>query len=157
MIHYILKFLLSYIKQDIYRRIPIKQEKQEIPNLITREEILMGRDKEFPLTPELESNLVKLSLALNKFRVAYGKPLIITSGYRPSHYNSDAGGAKKSNHCLCRAVDFADKDRSLMAFCISNLKLLEDCGLWMENPAVTKSWIHLQIVPPKSGNRIFNP
>lgn len=125
--------------------------------MITRDEIIQGRDKQFPLTPELESNLTKLGLALNKFRVAYGKSMIVTSGYRPGLYNTAAGGAKKSNHMICLAADFADKDRSLMAFCIANIKLLEDCGIWIENPAKTPTWIHMQCVPPKSGNRIFEP
>lgn len=124
--------------------------------MITREEVLMGRDKEYPLTPELETNLSRLLTALNKFRAAYGKPMLVTSGYRPGKYNKAAGGAKKSAHLTLEACDFSDPEGKLASFCIQNLKLLAECGLWMESPAKTKGWVHLQIrsVP---GVRIFEP
>lgn len=123
--------------------------------MITREEVLMGRDKEYPLTPELEANLTKLLVALNKFRAAYGKPMIVTSGYRPGHYNKNAGGSKRSSHLTCQACDFADPTGGLAAYCIENIELLAEIGLWLESPARTKGWIHLQIRP--TVNRVFEP
>jgi len=114
---------------------------------ISRSEILMNRDTEFPLTPELEANLTKLLEAVNKFRTAYGKPMSVSSGYRPGHYNSDAGGAKASNHMICQAVDFKDADGSIDAFameCDKNGKLKE-WGLWLEHPDKTKGWCHLDV------------
>lgn len=125
--------------------------------MITREEILMQRDKEFPLTPELENNLKKLLEAVNKFRKAYNKPLFVSSGYRPGAYNKAAGGAKKSNHMICLAVDFKDKDGEVDKFAKDNLKLLEECGLYLEDPDHTPGWCHLQCSPPKSGKRVFKP
>lgn len=124
--------------------------------MISREEVLMGRDKEFPLTPALESNLQKLLIALNKFRTAYGKPMVVTSGYRPGHYNKDAGGALHSSHLTCEACDFSDPQGILDAFCMANLKLLEDCGLWLESPMNTVGWCHLQIRPVPN-KRVFLP
>lgn len=123
--------------------------------MIKLEEILMGRDKEFPLDTALKNNLKKLHEALNKFRVIYGKPMLVTSGYRPGEYNKAAGGANKSNHTICLACDFADSNGDLDAFCIANPEVLEECGLYLEHPKWTKGWCHLQCVPPKSGNRIF--
>jgi hypothetical protein len=35
--------------------------------------------------------------------------------------------------------------------------LLQEIGLWIENPMWTPTWVHLQIVPPHSGRRIFVP
>lgn len=124
--------------------------------MITREEILMGREKEYPLTPELEQNLTRLLSSLNKFRAAYGKPMYVTSGYRPGKYNKAAGGAKKSAHLTLEACDFADGDGALASFCLQNLKLLAECGLWLESPAKTKGWVHLQ-TRPVPGVRIFEP
>ena len=95
--------------------------------MIIREEILMNRDKEFPLTQELEANLSKLLEALNKFRKIYDKPMIVSSGYRPSIFNQKAGAAKKSNHMLCLACDFIDMDSSLDAYCVANENILEEC------------------------------
>lgn len=121
--------------------------------MIEREEILKGQK----IDESLEGNLEKLLTALNRFRAVWGKPMIVTSGYRSPAHNALVGGAKRSNHMKCLAADFADPDESLDAFCQTNLKLLEDCGLWLESPMHTKGWCHLQAVPPKSGKRIFIP
>lgn len=123
--------------------------------MIARDEILMGRDKEFPLSPELEANLAKLLVALNKFRALYGKPMTVSSGYRPGYYNEQAKGAKNSNHIICQACDFADHDGFLDAYCMHNQGLLEQCGLWLESPEHTNGWCHLDISPRK--NRVFIP
>lgn len=117
----------------------------------------MGREKLSPLTKEMEANLVKLLDCLNKFRQAYGKPMTVSSGYRPPEQNAAAGGANKSNHMICLAADFRDTDGQLDAFCLKNLKLLEQCGLYLEDPASTPGWCHLQAISPKSGNRVFKP
>lgn len=118
----------------------------------------MGRDKIAPLSPELEANLKKLLDALNKFRAIYGKPMHVSSGYRPAEINSKtAGAAKKSNHLICLACDFKDEDGSLDAYCIKHPTVLEYCGLYQEDPASTPKWTHLQVIPPKSGKRVFKP
>lgn len=125
--------------------------------MITREEILMGRDKISPLNADLKANLEKLLIALNKFRLKYAKSMFVSSGYRPGAFNEAAGGAKKSYHMICLACDFKDPDGAIDAFCMANQALLADCGLWLEHPDSTPGWCHLQAVPPKSGNRVFRP
>lgn len=122
---------------------------------ITRAEILKGREVANPLSPLLESNLEQLLVAVNLFREKYGIPMFVTSGYRPAAINASIGGAKKSAHMSCQAVDFADKDGKVKMFCLQNVKVLEECGLYMENPVNTPTWCHLQTRPTK--NRIFNP
>lgn len=117
----------------------------------------MGREKSNPLTPEMEQNLVKLLEGLNKFRAIYGKPMKVSSGYRPEAFNVKAGGAKKSNHMVCLACDFVDIHSSLDIFCVANQDILEKCGLYLEHPKWTKTWCHLQVVKPASGKRIFVP
>lgn len=121
--------------------------------MISREEILMGRDKEFPLTKELEGNLSRLLKAVNKLSELYGKPMYVSSGYRPGRYNKAAGGAKNSAHLTCEAIDFKDADGVLKSWI--TVKILEDCGLYMEWPSNTPSWLHIQIRPTKS--RVFHP
>ncbi len=125
--------------------------------MITIDEILMGRDKEYPLTPEQQANLMILLTQINIVRKAYGRPMKVSSGYRPGKYNSAAGGAKNSSHLSCEAVDIADSDRRFMQWCVVNLSVLEKAGLYMEDPEHTPSWVHLQTRKPKSGNRIFKP
>lgn len=117
----------------------------------------MGREKTFPLSPEQEQNLEQLIVALNKLRTAYGKPMYVTSGYRPPSVNTAVGGAKKSSHMSCQACDFADSDGSLDEWCLANLDILEECGLYLESPMHTLGWCHLQIKKPASGNRVFIP
>lgn len=117
----------------------------------------MGRDAEYPLTPELEANLAKLLDALNRFRDVYGIPMTVSSGYRPGKYNVAAGGAKHSNHMICLACDFHDQIGALDQYCLDNPQLLEDCGLYQEDPQHTPGWCHLQCVAPASGNRVFIP
>jgi hypothetical protein len=123
--------------------------------MISREEVLMGRDSEYPLDQQLEKNLSNLLSALNKFRAEYGKPMYVSSGYRPGKYNAAAGGAEHSSHLVCEACDFHDPKGELDEFCTRNLELLEQCGLYLEDPTYTPGWCHLQIRPTK--NRIFKP
>jgi len=127
--------------------------------MITRDEILMGREKAEPLSKEQESNLDKLLIAVNKLRALYGKQMIVSSGYRPPSINTKVGGGSRSCHLTCEAADFADKSRDLTNFCTDDI--LEQCGLWMENPEVAKTWVHVQTREPKSRvkgrTRVFNP
>lgn len=127
---------------------------------ISKKEILMNRDKEYPgdYTKEVSDNIDKLLISLNKFRAAYDKPMTVSSGWRPPSVNADiANAAKKSNHMIGLACDFKDSDGSLDKFCMDNLKLLEQCGLWLEHPDSSPGWTHLQCISPKSGNRVFRP
>lgn len=127
----------------------------------------MGRDKAFPITPEMSDNLDKLIAALNPIRAAWNKPLVISSGYRPSSINSSVGGAKASAHMMCQAVDIVDKDGKLAEWLLQNLTLLEKHGIFMEDPRYTitlsrdntrfSGWVHLDIRGPKSGKRVFIP
>lgn len=135
--------------------------------MISRDEVLMGRDKEFPLDATLEANLKLLLGCLNVFRELYGHLMVVSSGYRPGHYNKDAGGAKNSNHKICQACDFHDSSGVLKAFIEQSPKVMEngvevpkilvDSNLYMENPKKTIQWVHLQSVAPKSKKRIFDP
>lgn len=126
--------------------------------MITREEVLMGRDKQFPLDKQQEDNLAKLLIALNKLRKAYGKPLIVSSGYRPAAINAQTkGAAKKSSHIMCLACDFKDIDGKIDKWCLDNLHILTECGLYLESPEHTPNWCHVQCIAPKSGARVFIP
>jgi zinc D-Ala-D-Ala carboxypeptidase len=120
-------------------------------------ETLMGRMRLNPLTEEMQNNLEDLLVKVNKFREKYGKPMVISSGYRPAVENEAAGGAKLSAHKTCQAIDFGDKDKQLKEFVKKDPKVLEECDLYMEAAEDTPTWIHLQNRKTKSGNRIFKP
>lgn len=57
-------------------------------------------------TQEIKDNLNKLvDNILDPLRESYGKPIIVSSGYRCSKLNKSIGGASNSQHCLGQASD----------------------------------------------------
>lgn len=127
---------------------------------ITKDELLMGRDKSYPkeYTKEVSDNLDKLLGAMNQVRSAYGSPMRVSSGWRPAAVNSSiAGAAKKSNHMLGLAVDILDRDGKLREWVLSNLDLMQSLGIYIEDFRWTPTWVHFQIAPTRSGKRIFIP
>jgi hypothetical protein len=85
---------------------------------------------------------------------------IVSSGWRPPSYNATVpGAAPKSRHMTGQAIDLYDPDGDLDGWAFSDIgqRVLTDLGLWLEHPACTKGWCHVQSVPPKSGRRVFYP
>lgn len=64
-------------------------------------------------------------------------------------------GAVRSMHKRAHAVDVYDPRDELDKLLTD--ALLEQFGLYRENPADTPGWVHLQDLPPASGHRTFNP
>lgn len=118
----------------------------------------MGRDKANPPDDETRKNAADLVGRINMLAKELPFPLpSMTSGYRPAAINAAVGGAKKSNHMTGNAIDLADADGKLDAWCMANLDILERLGLWLEHPDATPTWCHLQRVAPRSKNRVFRP
>ncbi len=120
----------------------------------------MGRDREYhaELTPELRANARETVRRVNRLLKRAGFTRRITSGWRPATVNATVpGAAKGSKHISCIAIDLEDKDGALDAWCMAHLDALEEIGLWLEHPDATRDWCHLQTLPPRSGNRVFEP
>ena len=82
----------------------------------------------------------------------------VRSGWRPQGINDvTANSAAHSRHLTGQAVDLPDTDRNLATWCVDNLDDLEAVGLWMEDPRWTPTWVHLQIVPPRSEKTVYIP
>lgn len=108
-----------------------------------------------PTTPEIDTNLQKLVEALNVVRLAYGKPMVVTSGLRSQADQARVNpSAPKSKHLIGAAADIAD-DGSLKVWLIAHPEVLERAGLWCEQGTV--GWVHFQVIPPGSGHRWFLP
>lgn len=129
--------------------------------IITLADYWMGRDKLYPseLTEVVVLNATELVKRVNSlFNELCICGIKVSSGWRPSAINASIkNAAKKSNHMTGCAIDIADPNGYLSIKILPNLRSLEDCMLWLENPAATKGWVHLQSIPPKSGKRVFNP
>ena len=128
--------------------------------MVTVEEYLMGRDKQYPneFTTELRTNAQDTVSKINELLSAFGETRKVRSGWRPAAVNAATlGAAPLSKHMTCQACDLDDLEGDLDQWCFENRWALENIGLWQEHPASTKSWTHLQTVAPKSGKRIFYP
>ena len=73
--------------------------------MISLNEFLKGRVKLKDLPEQVQLNVVELLSKVNIIRHAYGKPLLVTSGYRSPEFNRQVGGAPKSNHVKAAAID----------------------------------------------------
>lgn len=95
----------------------------------------------------------EMLVRLNDIRAVWGKPLVITSGARCVKHNATIGGAKASKHISGTAVDFAATPE-FKKWISDRLDLL---NVWIEDPAFTPTWVHVQILPPPGTPRIFKP
>lgn len=98
-----------------------------------------------------------LAARVNAVMAAFGSSRAVNSGWRTPAINKAAGGARNSLHIVGAAVDLTDTGRTLSAWLMGNLDLVERVGLWIEDPKFTPTWVHLQCLPPKSGKRVFVP
>jgi hypothetical protein len=126
---------------------------------ISKKTYFGNKDKKFAndLTVEVTENVTKLLIAVDKFLANYTKPVIISSGWRPKSYNAQIGGATSSNHITGLAIDLKDTDNRLFEYVLQNLELAKELGLYFEHKNWTPTWVHIQLIAPKSGKRIFIP
>ena len=129
-------------------------------NTLKLADYYMGRDADYrgELTRELRANARDIVRRVNRLLKRAGLMRKVSSGWRPSALNATVpGAASGSKHIHCLAIDLEDRDGALDAWCMSNLPVLEELGLWLEHPKATRGWCHLQTRPPRSGNRVFEP
>ena len=128
--------------------------------LITLAQYYMGRDAEHAaeLTAALKVNAAVTVERANRLLAHACLACEVTSGWRPHAVNAAVPNASpRSRHLTCEAVDLADPDGSLDAWCMRHLEVLAAIGLWLEHPDATPGWCHVQTVPPRSGRRVFEP
>lgn len=116
----------------------------------------------YPTNSTIDCNLTTLFDRLMELQGAVGYDLVINSGLRDQAQQNaliDAGktNAVHSKHLAGAAADIADPDGSLAQWTKDNLTMMATIGFWMESFDHTNGWVHYQILPPGSGNRIFIP
>lgn len=94
-----------------------------------------------------------LLMALQCVRNHWGKPMMVTSGYRCKKHNLAVGGRQNSAHMTGEAADIVDLDGSLKDWLDEDS--LSIYGLWMEKASYCPNWCHLQV--RASSRRIFLP
>ena len=90
-------------------------------------------------TDDVVNNLEHTLQALNEIRKGYGKPIIITSGYRCKELNAKVGGKPNSKHLKGLAVDLKWDD-NLIDFIIKNCQF----DKLIKEESNTTKWIHLE-------------
>jgi hypothetical protein len=83
----------------------------------------------------------------------------VSSGFRPSAVNAKVkGAAKKSLHMSGRAVDIYDPKHEIIQKIMARPDLLKKYDLWLEDPAATPQWAHLDNgTRTERALRIFKP
>lgn len=141
--------------------------------MITLTDYLMGRREQYPLAygPDIEREALRtIGIVNDLLLIATGAGVtlernprtgsIVSSGWRPPAVNaSTPNAAVRSLHMTGKAIDVYDPDGDLDEWLMTDAgqAMLQRLGLWLEHPAATKGWSHLQTVPPRSGKRVFYP
>ena len=98
---------------------------------------------------EEKNNLVQLiEKVLDPLREAYGKPIIVNSGFRCEKLNKAVGGASTSQHRFGQAADIRTKSDT-----VSENKKLFDLAIKLDLPfdqlidEQNYNWIHISYSP----------
>ena len=97
-----------------------------------------------------------LAALLQKIRDHFGRPVVITSGYRTAAHNAAVGGSKSSQHLLGRAADFWVEDTpvaSVAAYAETLLPARGGIGRYpkdAKHPTRKTGWVHIDTRAGKS-------
>lgn len=110
--------------------------------MISLNDYWRGRKDKFPLamTPQIEAN-AQITVDLANHLLGYFELAGLQCPRSPITETQVASGWRPP---VVNAV-------------FANQHVLVKLGLWMEHPSATPSWLHVQTVPPGSGNRVFYP
>ena len=87
-----------------------------------------------------------LTVVLQCIREHFGRPVVITSGYRTAAHNAAVGGAKSSQHLLGRAADIRVQGVSVEDVAAYAESLMPDCGGVGRYPVKAgraTGWVHV--------------
>lgn len=109
-------------------------------------------------TPAILAKAVETVARANLVLGEFGQDRAVNSGWRPPAVNAaTAGAAEFSRHMTGEAIDIYDPEGDLDQWFMDFPQKLQEFNVYMEHPATTKGWCHLQLISPHSGRRIFFP
>lgn len=114
-------------------------------------------------TKEVRDSLTKLTTTiLQPIRDKWGKPIIITSGYRCPTLNKAVGGAKASQHMYGQAADIKvlnmnemGKLYKLIQNMVNEKTLTVGQCIWEYGDNKNPKWIHVSLPTSKHKNEFF--
>lgn len=125
------------------------------------------------LSEEYKQNLELLLKKVNDLLALFGEYRPVTSGFRSMEKHLSIYKAKNekrkaqglpelrvpmsSRHLSCQAIDLADSNDRLKNWIKANEGILVKLDIYCEDFTHTDTWVHIQIVSPKSGKRFFIP
>lgn len=93
-------------------------------------------------------DLTRLMDYLDKVREAFGKAIIVTSGFRSERLNDRIGGSDKSQHMKGQAADIRPHDIKELRSLFATIRQVGGFDqLIYEEPAGRTPWIHVSIAP----------
>lgn len=111
-----------------------------------------------PLDSDIQNLDLLVSNILDPLRKAWGKPIIVTSGYRVPRLNEAVGGVKNSDHLYGRAADIVPQDpkdfKKFTEFIKDFLKDKEFKQCIIEKSKYSK-WIHISYDPLNNRKQLF--
>jgi len=120
---------------------------------VTRSETAKRRGISNMPTPEHIENFKKLAANIfQPIREHFGKPIIISSGYRSAELNKAIGGSLSSQHCSGEAIDI-DMDgtditnKQIFDYIKDNLNF--DQIIWEFGTDTNPDWVHVSFSASK--------
>ena len=99
-------------------------------------------------TSEQIKDLYRLMDYLDRVREAFGKAIIVTSGFRSEQLNKHIKGSDKSQHMKGQAADIRPHDIKELRSLFSTIRKVGGFDqLIYEEPAGRTPWIHVSINP----------
>ena len=107
-----------------------------------------------PTTQKMINLVYLCAFVLEPLRVAMGKPIRISSGYRCERLNKAVGGVYNSQHLKGQAADIdiqGDIAFGKKIFEYIRQHLPFDQLIWEKNPKTGSCWVHVSFVYPDFG------
>lgn len=115
-----------------------------------------------PTEAEIENLRQLVQKVLDPLRSLYGKPILVTSGFRSTELNAAVGGVSKSQHLCGQAADIVSAsgpygNRRLLGLILQNAFGIpfDQCIAEMPDRKGRPRWIHISWAPNPRGEILF--